>query len=675
MNTNDDDVYGDIPSFDNSSRSSSPRVGSYSPASPSASSLAADPLRNSRSPQGSPRYTQNSSQFSGQQQLRQEEDPQYSSRSRYSSSSTAYRDDSSHSNSQHHHHHYHSHHDERRSHNRSRSHSRSRDKDRHSHSYRDKEAHDHSYSRDRESYKYSHSRGRDSGYDRGHDRDHHHHHHNYEHSIDSDHGRTRPPQHYESESRPRHERYSELDWKRVKTSNMDMTPRDGEVIEKIDMSDDDVRFVIGRKETGKERVCRVAKVRMHVSDQEVHDSDGGAANKLVLSVVGAPENVQRARRYINLIRQQRSGKVVLTDKDAVEVEIITIPSSLVGFVTGTNGATLQGIEDKHDAIALFVDDCRSSTLAIEAKDDPARKGGKKDGVLAIFGMPRARYATELEIMIMVEKKRPGWYTSKMRPYKETRDVEYGMDIIDISNAYSYILGPGGTTKLKLMLAAECVMECIMPYAFVAGTAAQRERCRDYIEVLRAQALSGNSSSANFNISGRKDVDRVIIPAPAVGYVTGKRGDSLRNIEALSNTFCFIQKIDPSDNSDMDKALYICSGSHEAREKAHREVIRIMECFKRASDPSAPPRERYLSSSFSSSAPYTSSSSSSYRQSDDRGSTRYTHDRRRDEDTSRSRGGDSYYSSTKEHSSRKRSRSRSRSRSGSRSSRPYKKSHY
>ena len=70
-----------------------------------------------------------------------------------------------------------------------------------------------------------------------------------------------------------------------------------------------------------------------------------------------------------------------------------------------------------------------------------------------------------------------------------------------------------------------------------GTAEERVRGRTYLEWL----INQRDSDFDVDISNRDDVIVLYVPEPSVGYVTGRKADTLRGVEQKSGTFCFFDK--------------------------------------------------------------------------------------------------------------------------------------
>jgi hypothetical protein len=192
--------------------------------------------------------------------------------------------------------------------------------------------------------------------------------------------------------------------------------------------------------------------------------------------------------------------------------------------------------------------------------------------LAIFGTPRSRCGAELKVLSAVEFKNPGFFLENDRPrtemtwYDNYDDTDFAVDtFIMRDDEYSYALGKRGSTRKKLARAACCIIEYIGTTAFLAGTRAERECAQDYLKWLIAQ----RDGPVTVDRRDRSDLTAVEVPSSCVGYITGARGSSLRQIEMDTGTFCFADG-DKNDNADTENILVFC-GDPERRLDAERII--------------------------------------------------------------------------------------------------------
>lgn len=92
---------------------------------------------------------------------------------------------------------------------------------------------------------------------------------------------------------------------------------------------------------------------------------------------------------------------------------------------------------------------------------------------------------------------------------------------------SYCIGKEAATQKKLEKAAGCILQFIGNIGFIAGTRAQRRRCKEFISWLLQQMRGSVTIS---DISQRDDATEMYIPANCKGWVTGNRGSELRRME-------------------------------------------------------------------------------------------------------------------------------------------------
>ena len=250
---------------------------------------------------------------------------------------------------------------------------------------------------------------------------------------------------------------------------------------------------------------------------------------------GSPEERVRAKEYLDWLFDQLRGPVYVDNWESRDdVTMVDVPRDCVGYVTGARRATLGKIEEEWGTLMFFM----STNMR---RDDRAAGGDRRefDGSekLAIFGDRRGRRGAELKCMSAVETKRPGYFTTDVK--KHTSEKEgFASDTVPMDESeLSYALGKDGTTRRKLARASGCIMEYVGQVAFICGTMEERTRARTYLKWL----LKQRSGSVHVDdLNEREDVTIVPVPREAIGYVTGNRGSSLRQVEEDSGTFCFVE---------------------------------------------------------------------------------------------------------------------------------------
>ena len=267
---------------------------------------------------------------------------------------------------------------------------------------------------------------------------------------------------------------------------------------------------------------------------------------------GSKEERTRASEYLDWLFEQLKGPVYVDGwEERDDCTVIEVPRDCVGYVTGARRATLGKIEEEWGTLMFFM----STNMRQREQGWNRDEGSEK---LAIFGDRRGRRGAELKCMSAVETKKPGYFTQGIG--KRISDKEgfasdtYPMDESELS----YALGKDGTTRRKLARASGCIMEYVGQVAFMCGTYEERTRARTYLKWL----LKQRSGSVNVeDLDKRDDVTLVPVPRDCIGYVTGNRGSSLRQVEEESGTFCFME----GGRGDAEQLLVF------GHQKADREV--------------------------------------------------------------------------------------------------------
>jgi hypothetical protein len=270
---------------------------------------------------------------------------------------------------------------------------------------------------------------------------------------------------------------------------------------------------------------------------------------------------------VGFVLAQRVGPVTIdfeTRRD--DLSVITVPEDCVGYVMGRQGAALRGMEEEWGTLMFFAKVAGSG-------DHNNGRGTEK---LAIFGTRRARRGAELKVMSAVEHKHPGYFMTsegKLRaPLVQVGDGEddgWSYDTVPLtSDEFSYALGAGGSTRKKLARAADCIMEYVGMVAICAGYKDERKRARDYLTWL----LEQRRGAVQIPSRDRDDLTVVEVPREAVGFLTGHKGESLREIERQSGTFCFADgEKGRATGAGQFEHLLIFGASYEGRKLAKRIV--------------------------------------------------------------------------------------------------------
>jgi len=320
------------------------------------------------------------------------------------------------------------------------------------------------------------------------------------------------------------------------------------------LGQDDVAFVLGRGGSTKQKIARVAGARLELDDTGR------------LEINGRPEAQARARQYVELVLAQRIGPVYIDfDAGRDDLTAVDVPTDCVGYVTGRSGVVLRSLEEEWGTLMFFAKD----------KSAGRAESDKETERLAIFGNARGRCGAELKVMSAVEHKSPRFFLdSKGKPrgdiLERYDDGDFGVTTFPIAeDELSYALGKQGSTRKKLARAADCILEYVGLTAFVAGTRAERRSGCDYLEWLIGQ----RKGPVHVDTSTRDDVATISVPSSVVGYLTGYKGASLRQIELQTGTFIFadgdrlenLQSRDP----DRKECILVFGSSRDSRRRAER----------------------------------------------------------------------------------------------------------
>src|SRR4051812_40471395 len=101
---------------------------------------------------------------------------------------------------------------------------------------------------------------------------------------------------------------------------------------------------------------------------------------------------------------------------------------------------------------------------------------------------------------------------------------------------------------------------------------------DYLDWLLKQRRGGPVPLTAIDLN-RDDVTVVEVPSSCMGFVTGRKGESLRSIEHRTTTFCFGDGEKDDNKSEFEK-LYIFSHSKSGRKRAEQMVQDMIDSDRR-----------------------------------------------------------------------------------------------
>ena len=356
-----------------------------------------------------------------------------------------------------------------------------------------------------------------------------------------------------------------------------MRERSDEQRDVVPLENEDAAFVLGKGGSTKQKICAVSGADLKLTLVD---------NENTIEIFGTRKQRRAAKDYIALIVQQRSGSVIVDLNEPPEdMTGLAVPSECVPFVMGRFGATLRMLESEWGTLMFF------TKAGERRRDDPS-----STEMLVIFGPIHARRGAELKVMSQCEYKKPGTFTSgngtdqelmmQKRLLGDKSPKGWDVDWIPLKvEEFSYALGTKGATRKKLALASGCIVEYIGQIACLCGAKKERKRARDYLRWLLQQRVG----TVKVDADSREDVNVLSIPSDSIGFISGHRGESLRNIELSTQTFCFVNDSSktqtsrgPDASEKVDVAvedLLIFSHNEEARKNARRKIKEQIEIHK------------------------------------------------------------------------------------------------
>jgi len=286
-----------------------------------------------------------------------------------------------------------------------------------------------------------------------------------------------------------------------------------------------------------------------------------------LEIRGGEKARRDAMKFIRCVMAQRVGPVYVDDADVEdECTSVHVPQDAIGFVTGKGGNFLRTIEDEHSVIMFF------AVLRGQGGEGP-----HGTELLTIFGSRRSRRGAQLMVMRTVEAKSPGYYTEETKASNELYDKEYpgedwGTQVMWLkAEEISYAYGKKGMTRKKVANASGCIIQYVGDTVFLTGSAVQRQRAQEYMNMLFEQ-LEG---SVSLDTSGRTDCTQVEVPTDCIGYVTGIKRETLGRVEEEWGTLMFF--VDRCNSkSDGNSETLVIFGKRRSRRGAELKVMSSVE---------------------------------------------------------------------------------------------------
>ncbi|CAE7892380.1 unnamed protein product, partial [Symbiodinium microadriaticum] len=268
----------------------------------------------------------------------------------------------------------------------------------------------------------------------------------------------------------------------------------GKTAEILQLTDMDSAFILGRGGKTKHKIARVSGATL-----ELHE------HNCTVEIIGADPERCRARKYINLVSRQKTSSCSVSravarpdQHDDGDLTMIPVPTSCVGFVTGSQGNFLRTCEEEWGTLMFFC--------------DYQGPGGSPE-TLKTWRLAQLALLALLQDGLGAEA--PDSDHNPTRRYFYTKNItdhccpdEWGRDAIPLGDeGLSFALGKDGATRKKLAKASGCILEYVGHAAFMAGSLPARRRAREYLGWL----LKQRTGTVYVDTHDRSDVTSVDIP--------------------------------------------------------------------------------------------------------------------------------------------------------------------
>uniref|UniRef100_A0A8C6SU18 Far upstream element (FUSE) binding protein 3 n=1 Tax=Neogobius melanostomus TaxID=47308 RepID=A0A8C6SU18_9GOBI len=325
-----------------------------------------------------------------------------------------------------------------------------------------------------------------------------------------------------------------------------------------------VGFIIGK---GGEQISRI-QLESGCKIQIASDSGGMLDRPCTLT--GSPENIDHAKRLLNVIVEQcRYGPGFHNEMDGNSaIQQILIPASKVGLVIGKGGETIKQLQ-------------RAGVQMMMIQDDPMPTGADKP--LRITGDPlKVQQARELVAKLIRDKDQ-----TEFRTGRGDIGFKVGGTTVDVAVprfAVGIIIGRNGEMIKKIQNDAGVRIQFkqddgVSPER-VAQVVGQPENCHHAVHLINelvqtAQerdgfgGMTGRRSRGDCNVGGLglQEVTYAV-PADKCGLVIGK-GKKLK-LKQQSRAFVELQR-NPPPSTDPNTRIFSIRGTPQQLEKA-RQLI-------------------------------------------------------------------------------------------------------
>ncbi|KAJ0013077.1 hypothetical protein NQD34_017411 [Periophthalmus magnuspinnatus] len=319
-----------------------------------------------------------------------------------------------------------------------------------------------------------------------------------------------------------------------------------------------VGFIIGK---GGEQISRI-QLESGCKIQIASDSGGMLDRPCTLT--GSPENIEQAKRLLNVIVEQcRYGPGFHNEMDGNSaIQQILIPANKVGLVIGKGGETIKQLQERTGVQMMMI------------QDDPMPTGADKP--LRITGDP-------LKVQVSAQHFDLNMF---IRGSCTNKNILSHISCFPLF-AVGIIIGRNGEMIKKIQNDAGVRIQFkqddgISPER-VAQVMGQPENCHHAVHLINelvqtAQerdgfgGMTGRRGRVDCNVGGLGGLQEVTyaVPADKCGLVIGKGGETIKNIKEQSRAFVELQR-NPPPNTDPNMRIFSIRGTPQQLEKA-RQLI-------------------------------------------------------------------------------------------------------
>ena len=309
----------------------------------------------------------------------------------------------------------------------------------------------------------------------------------------------------------------------------------------------------------------IRKIEIASGGCHIGSAPGAAPNTTVFTISHSDsmDNCAIAAKYLELTVKVSAGLVTVNPNDhPTDLMVHCIPS-----VLGKCTVFMAGLEEEIGVICFGQDEMTVSEVKgnvlnpigmglMLATDGDIHLKKPNNGItgittVAVFSSQvRNLVSFKFKLMQLTETKLKGLYTN-FTGMDLTKVPQFHYTVSGVcvdtypiaEEELSLALGKQGANRRRISAVSGCVVEYIGHCAFFYGDLASRQLARTLLTVILER---GRGTFSVPRWRGMVGVVTVDFPTDQIGWITGKHGIGLQQVEASSNVICFVDSASPTE---------------------------------------------------------------------------------------------------------------------------------